>query len=48
MTNAVRVIPIECKFGPVSAFAYYVDAPEPAIIDTGVNVSAVSKTLNQL
>ncbi|MEI4769941.1 MBL fold metallo-hydrolase [Psychrobacillus sp. FJAT-51614] len=40
MENPVRVIPIECKFGPVSAFAYYVDAQEPAIIDTGVNVSA--------
>ncbi|MEH7010939.1 MBL fold metallo-hydrolase [Neobacillus niacini] len=41
MTNSVSVIPIECKFGPISAFAYYVDAPEPAIIDTGVNVSAL-------
>jgi hydroxyacylglutathione hydrolase len=41
MTNAVRVIPIECKFGPISAFAYYVDAKEPAIIDTGVNISTV-------
>ncbi|MEH7253285.1 MBL fold metallo-hydrolase [Neobacillus niacini] len=41
MTSSVRVIPIECKFGPISAFAYYVDAPEPAIIDTGVNVSAL-------
>lgn len=41
MTNSVNVIPIECKFGPISAFAYYVDAPEPAIIDTGVNVSAL-------
>jgi hydroxyacylglutathione hydrolase len=41
MTNPVRVIPIECKFGPISAFAYYVDAPEPAIIDTGVSISAV-------
>ncbi|WP_066254483.1 MBL fold metallo-hydrolase [Neobacillus drentensis] len=40
MANAVRVIPIECKFGPISAFAYYLDGPEPAIIDTGVNVSA--------
>ena len=40
MTNSVRVIPIECKFGPISAFAYYVDAPEPAIIDTGVASSA--------
>lgn len=41
MTSAVRVIPIECKFGPISAFAYYVDAPEPAIIDTGVSISAI-------
>lgn len=41
MTNPLRVIPIECKFGPISAFAYYVDAPEPAIIDTGVSISAV-------
>jgi glyoxylase-like metal-dependent hydrolase (beta-lactamase superfamily II) len=41
MTNALRVIPIECKFGPISAFAYYVDAPEPAIIDTGVSISAI-------
>jgi hydroxyacylglutathione hydrolase len=40
MKNSVRVIPIECKFGPISAFAYYVDAPEPAIIDTGVSISA--------
>jgi hydroxyacylglutathione hydrolase len=39
MTSPVRVIPIECKFGPISAFAYYVDAPEPAIIDTGVSIS---------
>ncbi|MEH7177594.1 MBL fold metallo-hydrolase [Neobacillus vireti] len=41
MTNSVRVIPIECKFGPISAFAYYVDTPEPAIIDTGVSISTV-------
>ncbi|MFJ5716022.1 MBL fold metallo-hydrolase [Neobacillus sp. NPDC093127] len=40
MAKSIRVIPIECKFGPISAFAYYVDAPEPALIDTGVNVSA--------
>ena len=40
MTNSVRVIPIECKFGPTSAFAYYVDAPEPALIDTGIASSA--------
>lgn len=40
LQNSVRIIPIECKFGPVSAFAYYVDAVEPAIIDTGVHASA--------
>lgn len=40
MTSPVRVIPIECKFGPISAFAYYLDSPEPAIIDTGVSISA--------
>ncbi|MFJ8065474.1 MBL fold metallo-hydrolase [Psychrobacillus sp. NPDC096426] len=40
MGKSVRIIPIECKFGPVSAFAYYVDALEPAIIDTGVHASA--------
>ena len=43
MTSSVRVIPIECKFGPISAFAYYVDAPEPAIIDTGVSISAITR-----
>lgn len=36
----VRIIPIECKFGPTSAYAYYIDAPEPALIDTGVATSA--------
>ncbi|WP_043929741.1 MBL fold metallo-hydrolase [Bacillus sp. EB01] len=40
MSSSVRVIPIECKFGPISAFAYYVDSPEPALIDAGVNASA--------
>ncbi|MEH7238594.1 MBL fold metallo-hydrolase [Bacillus sp. JJ1562] len=37
----VKVIPIECKFGPISAFSYYIDAPEPALVDTGVASSAV-------
>ena len=40
MKNSVRVIPIECKFGPISAYAYYIDAPEPALIDTGIASSA--------
>lgn len=42
MENSVRVIPIDCKFGPTSAFAYYIDAPEPTLIDTGV-ASSVSQ-----
>lgn len=40
MTNPVRVIPIECKFGPTSAYSYYIDSPEPALIDTGIASSA--------
>lgn len=40
MVNSVSVIPIECKFGPTSAYAYYIDAPEPAIVDTGIASSA--------
>lgn len=40
MENSVRVIPIECKFGPTSAYVYFIDAPEPALIDTGVASSA--------
>lgn len=40
MSDSVRVIPIECKFGRTSAFAYYIDAPEPALIDTGIASSA--------
>ena len=46
MTNSVRVIPIECKFGPTSAYAYYIDAPEPALIDTGI-ASQLRKKLRQ-
>lgn len=40
MENSVRVIPIECKFGKTSAYAYYIDAPQPALIDTGIAASA--------
>lgn len=36
------VIPIECKFGPTSAFAFYIDAVEPVLIDTGVAASAAT------
>ncbi|MED1605078.1 MBL fold metallo-hydrolase [Cytobacillus kochii] len=35
----MKVIPIECKFGSTSAYAYYIDAPEPALVDTGVVAS---------
>ncbi|TBL76556.1 MBL fold metallo-hydrolase [Paenibacillus thalictri] len=41
MGDSVKVISIECKFGPISANVYYIDAPEPALIDTGVATSAV-------
>lgn len=40
MENSLRVIPIECKFGPTSAYAYYIDASEPALVDTGIASSA--------
>ena len=41
MTNSVRVIPIECKFGPTSAYAYYIDdAGAGTISDTGIASSA--------
>lgn len=41
MKNPPLVIPIECHFGPISAFIYYIDGPEPAIIDAGVHATAV-------
>jgi len=32
-----RIIPIACPFGPAgTVFVYYIDAPEPALIDVGV------------
>jgi glyoxylase-like metal-dependent hydrolase (beta-lactamase superfamily II) len=32
-----RIIPIACPFGPAGlVFVYYIDAPEPALIDIGV------------
>ncbi|MEH7253291.1 MBL fold metallo-hydrolase [Neobacillus niacini] len=36
MVNSVRVIPIKCTFGRAFSYAYYIDAPEPVLIDTGV------------
>lgn len=43
MNASLQVIPIECKFGPTSAYAYYIDAPEPAIIDTGIASSVATE-----
>ncbi len=40
MASPPRVIPIPCTFGKGStAYVYYIDAPEPAIVDTGVATS---------
>ena len=43
----IQIIPIECKFGPTSAYAYYIDAPEPALIDTGI-ASSVSQEITEV
>jgi hydroxyacylglutathione hydrolase len=35
--DPARIIPIACPFGPAgTVFVYYVDAPQPALIDVGV------------
>jgi glyoxylase-like metal-dependent hydrolase (beta-lactamase superfamily II) len=40
MSKEPRVIPIACPFGTGSViYAYYLDTPEPALIDTGVAAS---------
>jgi hydroxyacylglutathione hydrolase len=39
MTEDIRVIPVSCAFQGFHTLAYYIDAPEPAIIDTGVATS---------
>lgn len=36
MADDIRVIPIACAFQNFHTLAYYIDAPEPALIDTGV------------
>ena len=43
MKDSVKVIPIECKFGATSAYVYYIDAKEPAIIDAGIAESPASE-----
>jgi len=36
-----RVVPVPCSFGPTGGvvYAFYIDAPQPALIDTGVAAS---------
>ncbi|MFN8633164.1 MAG: MBL fold metallo-hydrolase [Chloroflexota bacterium] len=37
MPEPARIIPIACPFGPAGVvYVYYIDAPEPALIDIGV------------
>lgn len=39
MSEDLRVVPVPCAFQGFHTLAYYIDAPEPAIIDTGVATS---------
>src|SRR3954470_22961829 len=40
MSDAPRILPIACPFGKGSVvYVYYVDAPKPALVDTGVAAS---------
>lgn len=36
MAEEIRVIPIGCEFGRTIAYTYYIDTPEPILIDTGI------------
>lgn len=38
---SIQVLPIECHFGPVRAYTYYIDGAEPVLIDTGVSASVL-------
>lgn len=42
MTEPVRVIPIASPWGRFSLYSFFIDAPEPAIVDTGIAVSPQS------
>lgn len=39
MTHAVDVYPLVSPWGRFGLYSYYIDAPEPAIIDTGIGTS---------
>jgi glyoxylase-like metal-dependent hydrolase (beta-lactamase superfamily II) len=47
-----RVVPVPCQFGQgATVYAYYIDAPQPALIDTGVAASpeaAIEPALNAI
>jgi hydroxyacylglutathione hydrolase len=36
-----RIVPVPCQFGPTGGlvYVYYIDAPQPALVDTGVAAS---------
>ena len=41
MPTEPRVVPVPCTFGPTGGvvYVYYIDAPQPALVDTGVAAS---------
>jgi hydroxyacylglutathione hydrolase len=41
MPTEPRVVPVACPFGPTGGivYVYYIDAPQPALVDTGVAAS---------
>ena len=53
MPSQPRVVPVPCQFGPTGGlvFVYYIDAPQPALVDTGVAASpgaSIEPALNAL
>ncbi|MFC2947604.1 MBL fold metallo-hydrolase [Virgibacillus sediminis] len=48
MAEGLRVIPIGCEFGRTIAYTYYIDAPEPVLIDTGIASSPSEKIVPEL
>jgi glyoxylase-like metal-dependent hydrolase (beta-lactamase superfamily II) len=44
MPKEPRVVPVPCPFGQTGGvvYVYYIDAPQPALVDTGVAASPVS------
>ncbi|MBV9168470.1 MAG: MBL fold metallo-hydrolase [Chloroflexi bacterium] len=53
MPTEPRIIPVPCTFGPTGGvvYVYYIDAPQPALVDTGVAASpgaSIEPALNAL